>query len=49
MQVKCTLQELAEFISSVAYSDNLSHHIDWRLSVINPKTNDGDVEFSGSM
>ena len=46
---KLTLQELAEYMRDAAYSDDQSHHIRWSLSVIHPKTNDGDVGFSGGL
>lgn len=46
---KITLQELSEYMRDAAYSDGQSHHIRWDLSVIHPKTNDGDVGFSGGL
>lgn len=44
-----TLQELAEFLRNAAYADDQSHGIDWSLNVIHPRTNDGDVGFSGGL
>lgn len=46
---KHDLQEFAELLRDIAYSDNQSHHIDWHLSVVHPRTNDGDVGFSGGL
>lgn len=43
------LQSLAEFMRNVAYSDNMKHKINWSLSIIHPKTNDGDIGFSGGL
>lgn len=43
------LQELAEFLRNAAYADNQSHYIDWSLCVLHPRTNDGDVGFSGGL
>ena len=43
------LQELAELMRDVAYSDNQSHGISWSLRVLHPKTNEGDVGFSGGI
>jgi hypothetical protein len=41
------LQELAEFMQGVAYSDDMSHGIEWILRVLHPRDNDGAVGFSG--
>jgi hypothetical protein len=46
---KPTLQELAEFLRDAAYSDNMSHEIDWSLRVLHPRDNDGSVGFSGGL
>lgn len=46
---KFNLQELAELMRDIAYSDNLKHGIDWRLAVVHPCTNDGDVGYSGGL
>ena len=46
---KYDLQEFAELLRDIAYSDNQSHGIDWSLSVIHPRTNDGDVGYSGGL
>jgi len=47
--MKHDLQELAETLRNAAYSDGQSHKLDWSLNVIHPKTNDGDVGFSGGI
>lgn len=49
MRRKVDLQELAEFMRDAAYGDNQIHHINWALSVIHPKTNDGNIGYSGGM
>lgn len=46
---KYDIQELAELLRDIAYGDNQSHHIDWHLSIIHPRTNDGDVGYSGGL
>lgn len=40
-----SLQTLAEFIRDLVY-DDFSVNLRWSLSVIHPKTDDGDVGFS---
>lgn len=49
MNKKVTVQELAEVLRNIAYSDNQKHHLSWSLNVIHPKTNDGDVGYSGGV
>lgn len=44
-----TVQEMATLLRNIAYSDNQTHGLDWSLSVVHPKTNDGDVGFSGGI
>ncbi|MDR0287538.1 MAG: hypothetical protein LBI03_07545 [Clostridiales bacterium] len=44
-----TVQEMATLLRDIAYADNLSHHLRWSLSVIHPKTNEGDVGYSGGI
>lgn len=46
---KFDLQELAELMRDIAYSDNLKHLIHWSLSVIHPRTNDGDLGYAGGI
>lgn len=46
---KVTVQELAEALRNIAYSDNQKHCLSWSLYVIHPKTNDGDVGYSGGV
>ncbi|MBU9728059.1 hypothetical protein [Diplocloster modestus] len=46
---RVTVQELAETLRNIAYSDNQKHNLCWSLSVIHPKTNDGDVGYSGGV
>ncbi|MDR0286654.1 MAG: hypothetical protein LBI03_02950 [Clostridiales bacterium] len=46
---KLTVQEFATLLRDIAYADVLSHHLEWSLSVIHPKTNDGDVGYSGGI
>ena len=43
-----SLQTLAEFIRDLVY-DDFSRNLRWSLSVIHPKTDDGDVGFSGGI
>lgn len=43
-----SLQTLAEFIRDLVY-DDFSGNLRWSLSVIHPKTDDGDVGFSGGI
>ena len=44
-----TVQEFATLLRDIAYADDLSHHLQWSLSVIHPKTSDGDVGYSGGI
>ena len=46
---KIKVQELATLMRDIAYSDDLSHHLHWSLNVIHPKTNEGDVGYSGGI
>lgn len=48
-KMKPTLQELAEFLRNAAYSDDMSHELDWRLGVLHPRNNNGVVQFSGGI
>lgn len=48
MKSNITLQQLAEYMRNLAY-DDFSRKIRWSLGVIHPKTNDGDVGFSGGI
>lgn len=48
MKSNITLQQLAEHMRNLAY-DDFSRKIRWSLGVIHPKTNDGDVGFSGGI
>ena len=43
-----SLQTLAEFMRDLVY-DDFSRNLRWSLSVIHPKTDDGDVGFSGGI
>ena len=47
--MKHDLQQLAETLRNAAYSDGQSHKLDWSLYIVHPKTNDGDVGFSGGI
>lgn len=49
LMMKPTLQELAELLRNAAYSDNMTHEIDWRLGVMFPRNNYGVVQFSGGI
>lgn len=44
-----TLQELEEFLQEIAYSDAHKHHLNWHLSIVLPRNNDGIVHFSGGI
>ena len=46
---KPTVQELATLLRDIAYADNLAHKLDWSLRIVHPKTNDGDVGYSGGI
>lgn len=46
---KITVQEFATLLRDIAYSDDQSHRLQWSLDVIHPKTNDGDVGYSGGI
>jgi hypothetical protein len=43
------LQDLAELMRDVAYSDDRTHKISWSLYIVHPKTNDGDIGYSGGL
>lgn len=48
-QSDVSLQELAEFLQAAAYSDEHKHHLNWHLSIVHPRNNDGAVHFSGGI
>lgn len=48
MKSNITLQQLAEYMRDAVY-DDFARHMEWSLSVIHPRTNDGDVGFSGGI
>lgn len=43
-----TLQALSEYVRDLVY-DDFSRCMKWNISVIHPRTNDGDVGFSGGI
>lgn len=48
MKNDITLQQLAEYMRDTVY-DDFSRNMEWSLRVIHPRTDDGDVGFSGGI
>lgn len=46
---KASVQELAEFLQNMAYSDKLFHHTDKSLSVETPRDANGDIVYQGRL